>query len=426
MPLLVLELIGVAILVVIAWTRRPVIGGLPGTLVIGGALLLLMPLVQLLPVPFSVWAALPGHDAFAQALQIVGEAPGWRTVSLHSAATQYSWLALVPCAAAFLVVRQADVATMRRLAIVLVAVGCAEAILGVMQAGMPAGSAINFGNPYGGGAATGTYINKNHFAGMIAMVLPMLLALWAIEMLPVVTRRGEVLREHPRNADIKFAMRALFSAAAVLLLLALMLSRSRAGIAVGLVAFGLAVVALVWRVATSQVRMVLALLVSGAMLLAAYIGLTPAMERFAPNDLWVQSGTRVELAAATLRAAFDFLPFGSGLGTFADVFRRYQGGSVAGFADHAHNDYAELILELGVAGIAIVALLGVAYAMRWPVVLRQRASRRLRFMQVAAGLGMLAMIVHGIFDFNFHIPANAIFFSLLAGIFFFTPAEDRA
>jgi hypothetical protein len=41
-------------------------------------------------------------------------------------------------------------------------------------------------------------------------------------------------------------------------------------------------------------------------------------------------------------------------------------------------------------------------------------------------MGMLAMILHGLFDFNVHIPANAIYFSLLAGIFFFTPAEDRA
>jgi hypothetical protein len=59
-------------------------------------------------------------------------------------------------------------------------------------------------------------------------------------------------------------------------------------------------------------------------------------------------------------------------------------------------------------------------------VLRDRSSRRLRFMQAAAGLGMLAMLLHGLFDFNFHIPANAIYFSFLAGIFFFIPSSDRA
>jgi len=79
-----------------------------------------------------------------------------------------------------------------------------------------------------------------------------------------------------------------------------------------------------------------------------------------------------------------------------------------------------------VAGLAVIVLLAVAYAMRWRSVMRNKRSRRTRFLQIAAGLGMLALAIHGLFDFNFHIPANAIYFSLLAGIFFFTPAEDRA
>jgi len=307
-----------------------------------------------------------------------------------------------------------------------VAVASVEAILGILQAGSAPGSPITFGNPCGGAGATGTYINKNHFAAMIAMALPMLLALWAIEMLPVVTHRGEVLREHPRNADMKFALRAFFSMLAIVLLIALLLSRSRAGITAGLVAFALAILALVWRAATVQVKVALTLVAAGAVVLGAFIGLTPVLERFAPDAFSMEYASRMELAGATLKAAFDFLPFGSGLGTFADLFRRYQGGRITGFADHAHNDYAELILELGVAGLVIIVLLVAAYALRWRSVWRERASRRLRFLQVAAGLGMLAMILHGLFDFNFHIPANAIFFSLLAGIFFFTPAEDRA
>jgi O-antigen ligase len=149
------------------------------------------------------------------------------------------------------------------------------------------------------------------------------------------------------------------------------------------------------------------------------------MERFAPDEVAQNAGGRWHLTLGSLAAAVDFMPLGSGLGTFADVFRRYQGRGIVGFADHAHNDYAELLVELGVAGLAVMALLLAAYVMRWRPVLASRHSRRLRFLQIAAGLGMLAMILHGIFDFNFHVPANAIYFSLLAGIFFFTPGEDR-
>ena len=58
--------------------------------------------------------------------------------------------------------------------------------------------------------------------------------------------------------------------------------------------------------------------------------------------------------------------------------------------------------------------------------LRSHLSRSLGYPQVGAGLGMLAMAAHGLFDFNFHIPANALYFSFLAGVFFFTPPEDRA
>jgi O-antigen ligase len=424
LPLAVLEVAGIAMLAFIAWKGpREALEGVPAMLRWGAALLVVVPLIQLVPVPMAWWAMLPGHAPFAQVLEAANAASGWRAITLHAEATQYSWLVLLPCAAIFLAVRRLDRPRLRRLAIVFVGVASVEAVLGVLQVGSAATSPINFGNPWAGAGAAGTYINKNHFAALIAMALPMLLALWAIEMLPLVTHRGEVLREHPRNADTKFALRALFSMLTIVLLLALLLSRSRAGMAAGLFVFGLAIAALVWRAATIQVKIALGAVALGAVVLAAFVGLTPVLERFAPDAFSMEYQSRMELAASTLRAALDFMPFGSGLGTFADVFRRYQGG---GFADHAHNDYAELILELGVAGIAIIALLVIAYVMRWPAVLRQRESRRLRFMQVAAGLGMLAMIVHGAFDFNFHIPANAIFFSFLAGIFFFTPAGDRA
>ena len=426
LALAILECAGIALLAIVAWRpARAPLAGLPSTLAWGLSLLLLVPLLQLVPLPFAWWAALPGHEPFARVLEIAGEASGMRPITLHPLATQYSWLVLVPCVAVFVAVRRFERQELRRLVIVFITVACVEALLGILQAASAAGSPFWLGNPYAGGGSTGTYINKNHFAALMEMALPMLVALWAMEMLPVVTHRGEVLREHPRNADIRFALRALFSALVAILLLALMLSRSRAGIGAGLLAFALAIVVLVWRAATGQVKAALAIVAGGAVALGAYIGLTPVLERFAPDEVSLHYEGRAELTRATLQAALDFLPLGSGLGTFADVFRRYQPGGMIGFADHAHNDYAEILLELGVAGLAVLVLLCAAYVARWRKVLRERGSRRLRFLQVAAGLGMLAMIVHGAFDFNFHIPANAIAFSMLAGIFFVTRAEDR-
>lgn len=428
LPLLVLEIAGLAGLAALGWSRAGARGRahLPATLRWGVALLVVIPLLQLVPLPASWWAAMPGHEAYARALELAPPAAEWRPTTLHARATEYAWLVWLPCLAVFLMVQRLERAQLRRLAVIFLAVAVCEAVLGIMQLGASPSSMLNLGNPHGGGAAFGTYVNKNHFAALMAMALPVVLAVWATQMAPIMDPHGDEMREHPRNADAKLAVRILFSILAAVLLLALLMTRSRAGIASGLAAFALASLALVWRAGSRQARIALAFVAAGALLLGAYVGLTPVLERFAPDEFSLQYAGRVQLALATVRAALDFLPFGSGLGTFADVFRRYQVDRLTGFIDHAHNDYAEAFLELGVAGLVAMALLAVAYVGRWREIARGSLSRRLGFLQLAAGLAMLAMIVHGAFDFNFHIPANAIYFSFLAGIFFFTPREDRA
>ena len=427
-PLMLLEAAALLMLAALAWS--PAVGEvrrrLPPTLSWGIGILVAAPLVQLIPLPMSWWSILPGHEPYARALELAGDSsPGLRAATLHAITTEYAWLALLPCVAIFLAVQAFDRAQIRRLVAIFIAVAVCEALLGIVQAGAKTESIVHLANPYGVGAATGTYVNKNHFAALMAMALPMLLARWALEVLPVI-RRGEKLREHPRNADLRLAVRILFSAGVVIVVLALLLTRSRAGIACGLVALAMASAMLVWNAGSVQAKVLLIVLAASALLLGSYVGLTSVLERFGPDEVSLAYASRVQLAGATLRAALDFLPLGSGLGTFADVFHRYQPDRITGFIDHAHNDYAEAFLELGVAAVAAILLLALAYVARWRDLLRARRSRSLGFLQISAGLGVLALMLHGIFDFNFHIPANAIYFSFLAGVFFFTPAEDRA
>jgi O-antigen ligase len=221
--------------------------------------------------------------------------------------------------------------------------------------------------------------------------------------------------------DRTLATRIGLSMLVLFLLVALPFSLSRGGIGSGLLAFALASLALIWKAATIPARIAFGFVGLASLALAAYIGLTPVLDRLTPDQLSLGFEGRAQIAVASFRAALDFLPFGSGLGTYADVFRRYQFEGLPGFIDHAHNDYAELFLELGVAGVAIAALLGGAYLMRWAQLLPVWRQHALGYLQVAAGLGMLAMLVHAWVDFNFHIPANAIYFSFLAAVFFFTP-----
>jgi O-antigen ligase len=167
------------------------------------------------------------------------------------------------------------------------------------------------------------------------------------------------------------------------------------------------------------VRVVLGVVALTALALAAYAGLTPIVDRFTADNLALGYEGRARIVAATLRAGVDFLPLGSGLGTFADVFPRYQAEGPIGYVDFAHNDYAQVFLELGLAGVGVMALLGLAYGARWRAIARGQGSRRLGFAQVGAGISLAALGVHCLFDFNLHIPANALAFAFLAGVFFY-------
>lgn len=426
-PLLAMEIAALLGLAAWLWPRpaRAWSLPLPSTLAWGIGLLLAVPLLQLVPLPSGWWAALPGHAPYFEALQFAGDASrdAMRPISLHPRATHYAWLAMLPCLAVFVLTLAQPRSRLRMLAAIFVAAALLQAVLGIMQFGTGARSALYFDNPHAGGSAAGTYINKNHFAALMAMALPMALALWALAIMP--PERGGVRKHHPRHADRRLAIHIALSVLVLLLLVALLFSGSRGGIGAGLLAFALASFALVWRSGSVAARSVFGIIAFGALALATYVGLTPVLDRFTPENLSLGYEGRARIAAAAVRAGLDFLPFGSGLGTFADVFRRYQVEGLPGFVQHAHNDYAQLFLEMGVAGLAALVLVAIAYLSRWGQLARALPSRSLGYLQVGAGLGMLAMIVHGGFDFNFHIPANALYFSFLAGIFFFTPDADR-
>ncbi|MGZ5039962.1 MAG: O-antigen ligase family protein [Usitatibacter sp.] len=429
LALLVMESAALLGLAVLALSRpRGALDAIPQLWWWGVAILVAAPLAQLVPVPGALWAQLPGHGPYASALEIAGAdaLAAWRPLSIDPAATEYAWLAAIPCFAIFVLVQFLDRRSLRRLVAWFLIVAVCEAILGIMQLGAPASSLLHLGNPYGAGVATGTYVNKNHFAALMAMALPVLMALWAAEVLPPKNAKGEILRDHPRNRDVKLARRILLSILVMAVCLALLFTRSRAGIGTGFAVLALASIALVWNAGSVHARVVLAIVALSALALAAYIGLTRVLESFSPEQLALGYEGRMRILSGTLTGALEFLPFGSGLGTFADVFPRYQLQGFAGYVDHAHNDSAEAFLELGVAGVAAIAFLALAYAARMRSLLRSHLSRSLGYPQLGAGLGMLAMAAHGLFDFNFHIPANALYFSFLAGVFFFTPAEGRA
>jgi O-antigen ligase len=290
-----------------------------------------------------------------------------------------------------------------------------EGLIGLLQVGAGPDSIFYFrtGNSYG--TAIGTFANRNNLAGILAMTVPVLVGLLAFSM-----RAQRARVPYTTGVDATpFSQRSLLFASAVMILLCLIFTRSRAGIATALVGIGCSAILLTRaRSGASRGTLLVVGLVALSATLALIIGITPILERLEPEQLQINSADRLKMTVATLRGALEFFPFGSGLSTFPDVFPPFQTEGLAGFINYAHNDYAQALMELGVAAAVIIVLLLTAYVARMVELVRDTGGREFALLQLAAGIGLLPMILHSLFDFGLHIPAIAMWFSTLTGVMF--------
>ena len=416
LPLLLLELAAIAILACVALRHREAARGLPPSLVAAVAILLVYPLLQLVPLPASIWAALPGHAEYAAIVSEFGT-PGAqsaaRPISLLPKATEYGWLALLPPLASLLACRALAPAQAVALLTAMVAFAGAEALLGLLQAASGGSAIFRVRETQALGIATGTFVNQAHLATMLGMMLPVL-----VGMLAYFRRR----RVHSVDPGGNFAARrAIAFGSGVLMLLALIFTHSRAGIAAALA--GLVICPIVF--VAKRGGLVVAALIALGVALAAAIGVAPVLERFDPSTVRLSGEGRLALYAATLRAGLDFFPFGSGLATFAGVFPRYQGSVFGGLIDYAHDDYLQLFMETGMMAIVVVALLLFAYAARMRDLWQRRAMRSFTVLQLAAGIGLVPAMLHALFDFGLHMPGIAVWFATLAGVLLHPGVRDK-
>jgi O-antigen ligase len=166
---------------------------------------------------------------------------------------------------------------------------------------------------------------------------------------------------------------------------------------------------------------ILALLALFALAALMSVGIEGLASRLERDVLDRDSDIRNRLALATFDAARQFWPWGSGMGSFETVFPRFQQLSTAGHVTHAHNDYAQLGMELGAPGVGL-AVLFAALLLCQCVMLVRACLREGRLsapiaLRSFSGLSLLALLMHSWVEFNMHIPALALVAACLAGLF---------
>jgi O-antigen ligase len=112
----------------------------------------------------------------------------------------------------------------------------------------------------------------------------------------------------------------------------------------------------------------------------------------------------------------DFPLTGTGAGSFGSTFPAYQGEKVALYYDHAHNDYLQFAVELGIPASLLLlafAVLSLAVAIRAQF---QRQDSWLQGMGFTATMAIIAMGIHATVEFNLRIPANAATFIVMLAL----------
>ena len=378
-------------------------------------LFLFLCLFQLLPLPAPLSQAISpiAHARYESALSSSLASPVssslWHPLSLYPFATWRALLLLFAYIGVFYLIAYHAHSTpqIRRLLAALLVIGSFEALYGLYR---------HFSNQpiLAVGRASGTFINPNHYAGYLEIVIPLSLALLLIFLPPPSPELSFKERIIALANSERPALVGLTFLGLLVMVVAVIFSISRAGIislAASLLFFVLG--SLYLRRGKRRIFVVL-LLVSGALLLGLWEGLGPVEERF----LKVSDSAlgRYKIWPAVMTMVKDFPLLGTGLGTFGSAFLGYQREFPSAYFDHAHNDYLEILSETGWIGFLLLLAASLIFMASTLARLSKVQIREARLIALAGLSAIFGLVLHSLVDFNLAIPSNALTFTVAAGL----------
>ena len=363
--------------------------------------------IQLVPLPPEVWTSLPGHEQFARQAEVIGLQQPWRGISLTPDLTLASLIGLVTPFAILIGFGSLPREKTRNLLSIIILAASLGAFTGLAQLAGGASSPFYFYETTNLDSAVGLFSNRNHQAVLLAMMWPML-AVWV------------TLPAEPRFFAAK---RWIAASMGVFILPMLVVSGSRAGIALG--ALSLLAAFFIWRQrgeamsAPSRWASLLAptALAAGATVLIATIVLSRDLAVQRLTNMSFDEESRIQLLPTLTRVAWDFFPVGAGFGSFDPLFRTYEPFEALrpSYLNHAHNELVEIAIEGGFASLAVLAVFLIWLCARAVSVLRADAAGRTA---TFARLGLVMIVItmlSSLVDYPLRTPLMASVIAIASG-----------
>lgn len=307
--------------------------------------------------------------------------------------------------------RYVDPKTTRGLILVVFCVGVFESLYGMFEFFSGHRHIFHLNMDHMITSVTGTYINRNAFAGYLLMVIPLSMGYLFSREAPRM-ERSFGWRHRLSSLDGKSL---LIGFGIVLMILGLLFSASRMGIASLLLSFSL--ISLLFRNPESGKKLSRpsVLILGLALLWAVWIGLDAVISRFFTASEGFED--RWRLWQNTFQIVRDYPLFGSGLGTFTQIFPAYRSFHIRGLVTHAENDFLQLASEAGLIGAGLLLILFLCLSYRAISGLRSISYRDPeRYIGMGGLMGIFALMFHSLVERNIQIPANALLFTFLWAI----------
>lgn len=366
---------------------------------------------QLIPLPPSLWASLPGRDFYQQLATVDAVGPVWRPISFSPDLTWNSLLSLLPPLLFVLAVPILGLRIGRWLLIGLWLTILLSGLLGLLQMAAGADSALRFYRFTNPDSATGFFANRNHEAAFLTMGIP-LAAWWAA--------RGNV---GPRSRRARWL---IAGSAVFFLLTAAVTTQSRTGAALVVLSF-LLTAAMVVR-GTGLRKGTLAALAGGLLVAGALAGV--ALTRWSDSRFGgpgTEQDLRIKVLPETLEAARTFFPVGAGWGSFAQVYPRFESVEDLSpeYLNHTHSELTQIVIEGGIVAILLLVVFLAWYARAtwraWSAPNGPGASEA-RLCTVLMALPLVASIT----DYPLRTPLMACAFAAAAAMLAMATREPAA
>ena len=382
----------------------------------------LLPALQLVPLPPAVWQGLPGRALIAEIDAAAGLGPLWRPLTMTPPETLGALLAATVPLAVLLLAVQLPPRRQARLVLLALGFGAVSAVMGLLQLlGDPQGPLYLF-EVTNNGAAVGLFANRNHQAAALACMIPLAFAAASVRwsaapaVLPAAERQSLRYRRARRG---EWRMPLALAAACVLVPL-ILITGSRAGLMMGLLALASLPLVLPRGMIGTQGISRRIWLAAAALLVAGLAGAAIWLDRDLAIDRLLAAtpleNLRIQLLPVLLEVARVQWVWGTGLGSFERLYQIHEPAQLllSSYVNHAHNDWLELVITGGLPAILLLAagLLGVA--IRFVHVLTSQLRDPWQPLRRAAAVCLAILSLASVSDYPLRTPHLAALFALCA------------